>query len=277
MTIGVAGLGLIGGSFAKAYKSAGHTVYGFDTDLNTLKFAKIAGAIDQTLNPETIGLCECIIIAVYPGATVLYLKSIAGYISPSATVIDCCGTKSTICFDCFEIAEHYGFTFTGGHPMAGAHYSGFKHSNALLFTGASMIIVPPRFDDIAQINNIKLMLEPMRFGNITVTTAEKHDEIIAFTSQLAHIISNAYVKSPTARIHTGYSAGSYKDLSRVACLNADMWTDLFMDNKNHLLSELDVFIASLNEYRTALTESNSAKMHRLLSEGTRCKRVADSK
>ncbi|MDD4772897.1 MAG: prephenate dehydrogenase [Eubacteriales bacterium] len=275
MTIGIAGLGLIGGSFAKAYKNAGHTVYGFDTDENTLNFAMIAGAVDRVLNPDTIGLCECIVIAVYSGATVPYLESVAAYVSPHTTVIDCCGTKSAICADCFKIAEQYGFSFFGGHPMAGTQYSGFKHSSASLFAGASMIIVPPRFDDIALINNIKLLLEPLRLGKITVTTAEKHDEIIAFTSQLAHIISNAYVKSPTAQIHAGYSAGSYKDLSRVARLNEEMWTDLFMDNRDNLLSELDIFINSLNEYRSALAQHNSPAMKELLSEGTRCKKAAD--
>lgn len=277
MIVGIAGLGLIGGSFAKAYKNAGHIVYGFDIDESILGFAKLAGVVDQTLDSDVIGLCDCIIIAVYSGAVINYLESIADLVSSHTIVIDCCGTKSAVCTACFEIAAKYGFTFIGGHPMAGTQYSGFGHSSATLFSGASMIIVPPHFDDITQINNIKILLEPLHLKKITITTAEKHDEIIAFTSQLAHIISNAYVKSPTTQVHMGYSAGSYKDLSRVACLNETMWTDLFFENKLNLIRELDIFINSIIEYRKALTDNDEEQMKKLLSDGKKCKQEADSK
>lgn len=260
MTVGIAGLGLIGGSIAKAYKNGGHTVYGFDIDNSVLGFAKLWGAIDGTLDKNNISLCDCIFIAVYSGAAISYLESIAPMVSARTLIIDCCGTKRVVCAACFAIAEKNGFTFIGGHPMAGTQYSGFGHSNATLFSGCSMIIVPPRLDDITMINNIKILLEPLHLKKITVTTAEKHDEIIAFTSQLAHIISNAYIKSPTAQAHFGYSAGSYKDLTRVACLNEEMWTELFLENKDNLIKELDTFINSLTGYREALAEKNGDKM-----------------
>lgn len=278
MTVGIAGLGLIGGSIAKAYKNGGqHTVYGFDIDNSVLGFAKLSGAVDETLDADTIPLCDCIFIAVYSGAAIAYLESIASAVLTHTVIIDCCGTKRDLCAACFAIAESNGFTFVGGHPMAGTQYSGFGHSSATLFSGASMIIVPPRFDDIALINHIKILLEPLRLKKITVTNAKKHDEIIAFTSQMAHIISNAYVKSPTAQVHSGYSAGSYKDLTRVACLNEEMWTDLFFENKDNLIKELDIFINSVTEYREALEAENRDMMKQLLSDGRRCKEEADGK
>lgn len=277
MVIGIAGLGLIGGSVAKAYKAGGHTVYGYDIDQNILSFAKLAGTVDLTLDSGTIYLCDCIFIAVYTRATITYLESIASLVAPHTVVIDCCGTKRRVCYACFEIANKHGFTFIGGHPMAGTQYSGFKHSSASLFSGASMIIVPPNYDDMEQINNIMILLEPLRLKKITVTTSEKHDALIAFTSQLPHIISNAYIKSPTSKVHAGYSAGSYNDLSRVAALNESMWTELFMENNDNLINELDFFIDKCTEYRRALADGDAEKMKSLLSEGNRCKKEADSK
>jgi prephenate dehydrogenase len=172
--------------------------------------------------------------------------------------------------------REYGFTFVGGHPMAGTQYSGFKHSKPALFKGASMIIVPPVYDDMALLEHIKELLAPAGFSRITVTTAEKHDEMIAFTSQLAHIVSNAYIKSPTAQAHKGFSAGSYKDLTRVARLNESMWTELFLENGDHVLNELDILISSLSRYRDALKDRDAQTLQALLAEGSRCKEAVDS-
>lgn len=276
MTVGVCGLGLIGGSVAKAYKSRGqHTVYGFDTDKNVLGFAGLAETIDETLDENNIKLCDCIIIAVYSAAAVAFLENAAPHISPHTVVIDCCGTKRRVCAACFEIAAEYGFTYVGGHPMAGTQYSGFRYSRADLFSGASMIIVPPQFDDIALINRVKTLLEPLNFKKISVTTAEKHDEIIAFTSQLPHVISSAYIKSPTSASQSGFSAGSYKDLSRVSVMNEEMWTELFLENKDNLLCELDIFINHMTAYREALANDDRDRMKHLLSEGRKCKETAE--
>lgn len=277
MTVGIAGLGLIGGSFAKAYKNAGHTVYGYDIDQSILDFAKLDGAVDETLDRDTLKSCACIVIAVYSGAAIAYLESIAPFVCADTVVIDCCGTKSAVCDACFRIAVEHGFTFIGGHPMAGTQYSGFGHSSATLFSGASMIIVPPRFDDIGLIDTVKILLEPLRLKKITVSSAEKHDELIAFTSQLPHIISSAYVKSPAAKMHAGFSAGSYKDLSRVAAMNEHMWTDLFFENRKNLIRELDLFIDAVGEYRRALAQEDENRMAGLLAEGNRCKQEADGK
>ena len=269
-------MGLIGGSLAKAYKAYGDvTVYGADIDSSVLSFAQIAGAVDGALDGDTIGLCDCILIAVSPKAAVDYLEGHARLISKDTVVLDCCGVKQSVCERCFGIASEFGFTFVGTHPMAGTHNSGFKYSRADLFKGAVMVLVPPVFDDIELLSRVEALLKPAGFGRLTVTTAEKHDEIIAFTSQMAHVVSNAYIKSPVATAHKGVSAGSYKDLTRVARLNADMWAELFLENSDILARELDFFIHSLSEYRDAIVERDFVRLRDMLEEGSRLKKDID--
>lgn len=276
MNVGIAGLGLIGGSLAKAYKLDGKSaVYGYDTGDGVVSIAQIAEAIDGELNEGNIGSCDLILLALYPKAAIEYLKRIAPLLSPNTFVIDCCGVKREVCTECFELATQYGFTFVGGHPMAGTQFSGFKSSKATLFKGASMIVVPPVYDDMALLEQIKELLSPAGFGHITVSTPEKHDEMIAFTSQMAHLVSNAYIKSPTARAHKGFSAGSYKDLTRVSWLNESMWAQLFLENSDNLINELDFLMNSLAEYRSALVDSDSDKLRALLAEGRKCKEAVD--
>ena len=275
MRVGICGLGLIGGSMAKAYRAAGHEVLGFDIDETTVGYALLADIICGILDEKTIPECELIFVALYPEATAEYLKNIAPSIDKDTVVIDLCGTKKRVCEVGFALAEHYGFTFVGGHPMAGKQYSGIKHARATLFKGAPMVIVPPVFDDMALIDRINGLLEPAGFGRLSVTDADSHDKTIAFTSQLAHIVSNAYVKSPTAEGHKGFSAGSYKDLTRVAWLNENMWTELFLENKEPILFELDNIIASLTEYRDAIAEDNGEELRELLRAGRIAKEKID--
>ena len=275
MKVGICGLGLIGGSMAKAYKAQGHTVYGYDKDTNTLGYATVASIIDGELNQDTIKECELILIALYPRATVEYLKSIAPIVEKSTVVMDLCGTKQLVCDTGFSLANEYGFTFVGGHPMAGTQYSGIKYSKATLFKNAPMIIVPPIFDDISFLDKIKQLLLPAEFGKLSVTTAKEHDSMIAFTSQLAHVVSNAYVKSPTAKNHKGFSAGSYKDMTRVAWLNENMWTELFLENRDALIYEIDNIISSLSEYKNAIENNNSEALRGLLRDGRVAKEKID--
>ena len=278
MTVGIIGLGLIGGSMAKAYKeNSGATVLAADRDSTIVEYARLQGAVDGELTADTIPSCDLILIALYPRAAMEYLKNTAHLIAKEALVIDLCGTKRTICEAGFALAEQYGFTFVGGHPMAGLHHSGFKYARGNLFHGASMVLVPPTFDDIFLLDRVKKALAPVGFGRMTVTTADQHDEMIAFTSQLAHVVSNAYVKSPTARSHKGFSAGSYKDLTRVARLNEEMWSELFVENKEHLVSELNVLIASLTEYRDAIRDGNTDATRSLLKDGREAKESIDGK
>lgn len=277
MTVGIVGLGLIGGSFAKAYHEAGETVLACNRTEDTLKFAMLSGAVDGELTEENIGSCDLVIIAVFPEAAEAFLRRMAPHIGKKPVVIDACGTKRKICSMCFPIAEEYGFTYLGGHPMAGTHKSGFKYARANLFHNAPMVIVPPSFDDIELLDRVKTLLAPVGFGCISVTTAEKHDELIAFTSQMPHIISNAYIKSPTAAAHKGFSAGSYKDLTRVAWLNPKLWAELFLENRDCILNELDWFIAALEQYRDAVKNDDFETLEKLLDDGRRRKEEVDGR
>lgn len=275
MTVGILGLGLIGGSLARAYKLAGHTVYAKNLESEMLSFAMLAGAVDGALDEETIPQCDLLLLAIYPEGSAAWLESNGERITRDALVIDCCGTKQLVCSRCFPVARRYGFTFVGGHPMAGSQFSGFKYSRATLFQGAPMVLVPPVYDDMALLQRVKDALEPCGFGFFSVTTAEAHDRMIAFTSQMPHILSNAFIKSPTALEHKGFSAGSYRDLTRVAWLNPGMWTELFLENRENLLFELDQYIRSLTEYRDALQERDEQRLYQLLDEGKRRKEEVD--
>ncbi len=275
MTVGILGLGLIGGSLARAYAKAGHTVYVCNRDQNMLEFAKLTGAVDDALTEQNIPDCDLILLAIYPEGCIRWLERNAHLISKNALVIDCCGVKTDICDRCFPLAVQYGFTFVGGHPMAGSHHSGFKYSRSNLFQGAPMVLVPPRFDDMELLDTVKESLSPCRFGSFSVTTAAEHDKMIAFTSQMPHILSNAYIKSPTALNHKGFSAGSYKDLTRVAWLNAPMWAELFLENQENVLAELDFYIKSLQAYRDAVAASDMDTLTALLDEGKRRKEEVD--
>ena len=275
MIVGVLGLGLIGGSLARAYKKENWTVLACDKDTSILDFAQLAGVVDGALNTDTIGKCDLILLSVYADASATWLEENAQFVSANTLVIDCCGIKQEICNRCFPLAEKYGFTFVGGHPMAGSHFSGFKYSRSNLFQGAPMVLVPPTYDDPILLENVKLALSPCGFKHFSVTTAEEHDRMIAFTSQMPHIISNAYIKSPTALSHNGFSAGSYKDLTRVAWLNPHMWCELFLSNKENVIFELDFLISSLQEYRKAVIEHDQVLLTRLLDEGRKRKEEVD--
>ena len=275
MNVGILGLGLIGGSLARAYSLAGHTVYAIQRSQSMLSFAMLAGAVHGKLDETTIAECDLILLSIYPGGCCDWLEANAHLISKDALVIDCAGIKKEICQRCFPVAEKYGFTFVGGHPMAGSQFSGFKYSRANLFRGQPMVLVPPVYDDMALLQRVKDALAPCGFGSFSVTTAEDHDRMIAFTSQMPHILSNAYIKSPTALDHKGFSAGSYKDLTRVAWLNPQMWAELFMENKENVLFELDFYIRSLQAYRDAIDENDMDKLVALLDEGKKRKEAVD--
>lgn len=275
MKAGIVGLGLIGGSFAKAYHAAGHTVFAKELDRSVLSFAELSDAVDGELTKDNISDCDIILICVYPQAVIDFLDEMGPYIGKKPVVIDCCGTKRVPMIEGEKIAEKYGFLYVGGHPMAGTQFSGFKYAKETLFKGAPMVIVPPVYDNIELLEKVKELLEPAGFRKITVTTAEKHDEMIAFTSQLAHVVSNAYIKSPTALAHKGFSAGSYRDMTRVAWLNPQMWAELFLDNKDNLIKEIDILIDSLTSYKEALENDDRETLEKLLDDGKKRKEEVD--
>lgn len=272
MTIGIVGLGLIGGSIAKAIKeNTEHTVLGFDIAPAVVCKAKLIGAIDGELTGEKLRDCDLVIIALYLEATVTYIKENAGLFKKGGIVVDCCGVKRDVCGAVEQIAAENGFTFVGGHPMAGIEFSGFEYSKKNLFEKASMIVTPYPGTHIKVIETLKKLFLKIGFNNFQITTPDEHDKMIAFTSQLAHVVSSAYVKSPAALNHKGFSAGSYKDMTRVAKLNENMWTELFLSNRDNLASEVDSLVERLQEYSGALKAGDAAGITAMLREGRELK------
>ena len=275
MNIGIVGLGLIGGSMAKSIRSrTDHQVFGADRDEETRMLARMSGAIDGPLTEALLPSCDLILLAVRPGAAIAWLEDHAAGIAPSATVVDLCGVKRTVVSALAPLAERWGFSYIGGHPMAGRERGGFTSSSADLYEGASMILTPTPQTDPQQLERLKAFFLDLGFSGITYSTPEEHDRIIAFTSQLAHIVSSAYVKSPEAQRRRGFSAGSFRDMTRVARLNEDMWTELFLDDADYLTDELELFIDHLNDYLTALKTRDAALLHDLLKEGREKKATA---
>ena len=285
ITVGVVGLGLIGGSFARAYRACGATVLAFDTNPDIFAAASIE-TVSGPLDDASIPSCDLIVLAAYPAACVDWLREHAaalGAASEMATgsgplVIDTAGVKSMVCSAAFELAEKHGFAFVGAHPMAGTENSGFAYSRADLFCGAPMVLTPPPVDDFARLSLLDrahTLLAPVGFGTFSVTTPETHDAVIAYTSQLAHVVSNAYVKSPSAQEHHGFSAGSYRDLTRVAHLNPSMWAELMCANADNLSREITGLIDALRAYRDALDAGDRERLRLLLAEGDRIKRALD--
>ena len=275
MIVGIVGLGLISGSMAKAYAAAQWTVLAANRNKTILDFAMLDGVVDAELNETNIKACDLILVGLPPEASIQWIRDHAHEIDPHTVVMDLCGTKRVVCQAVFPLAEQYGFTFVGGHPMAGTQFAGYKNAFATMFVGAPMVLVPPAGHDMDLLDTCKRLLAPAGFGKLSVTTAEEHDRMIAFTSQMCHVVSNAYIKSPTARSHRGFSAGSYKDLTRVAWLNADMWAELMLENRDCMLFEMDVLIENLKAYRSAIANNDFAALRQLLQEGKEIKEQVD--
>lgn len=276
LTVGIVGLGLIGGSLAKAAKeNTGYRVLGMDIEPSVVLRARLLDAIDGELTAEALKRCDILLVAIHPEATLKFLEEYASMFNPAGMVIDCCGIKRKVCRLGEKLADRYGFTFIGGHPMAGKERSGFEFSAKTLFTRASMIITPRHDIDLDKIEAAKRFFLQLGFGSVTLSTPEEHDRILAYTSHLAHVLSSAFVKSEAARNHRGFSAGSFRDMTRVATLHPGMWTELFLANADNLSLEVDNLIFHLTEYRNALKNADRDRLYRLLDEGTKLKAEID--
>lgn len=275
MNVGIVGLGLIGGSMAKSIKArTGHTVYGTDLSAETMTMARMCGAIDAPLTEENLPQCDLLLVAIRPQAAIDWVKSHAAAISKSAIVVDLCGVKRSVVAAIAPVAEQYGFAYIGGHPMAGRERGGFTAATDDLYVGASMILTPDKRTDMQLLETLKAFFLDVGFAGLTFSTPEEHDRIIAFTSQLAHIASSAYVKSPEAQRRRGFSAGSFQDMTRVARLDEDMWTELFLDDADYLTRELEVLVGHLNEYLDALKARDAQRLRALLRDGREKKATA---
>ncbi len=272
MQIAIIGLGLIGGSMARTIKlHTDHTVYGCDLSSQTIQQAFLMGAIDAELTPEALRNCDMVLVSLYPGAIVEWVTAHAGDFKPGALVIDCGGVKQSICEKLIPLSRAGAWHYLGGHPMAGREFSGFKYARDDLFDNASMILCTDGQDDPALLQRARDFFLDIGFRRVQFTNPRTHDEMIAYTSQLAHIVSSAYVKCPLADKHRGFSAGSFADMTRVARLNEKMWTELFFDNREALLPVVEDLVQRMTEYRNALRDGDEAEMMRLLREGRETK------
>jgi len=279
LNIGIVGLGLIGGSLSAAFHNAGHKVFGCDRDKKTQDFALMAGTIDYELTDESIMDCDIIFIAITLTQAEKWLSEKADLINKNALVIDCCGVKRAICKVGKELSDANGFGFIGGHPMAGKQVGGFKNSSRDLFDGATFCLVPNDKNDIRLLMKAKNILEDAGFKKYIVMTPDEHDRVIAFTSQMAHLISNAYIKSDIAEAEevAALSGGAFRDMTRVAYLDEAMWTELFMENSDNLLSQLDSFMAELSRYKEAIESKNTGILSDLLTDGKERKQMIEEK
>ena len=276
MTIGIVGLGLIGGSLARSIKV--HTdfeVLGMDINPQTMLQANLLGAIDGTLTEDNLARCDVVLVALYPAAIVTWITEHQDAFRPGAWVIDCGGVKEAVCTPLNALAQGKSWHYCGGHPMAGREFSGFRYAKDDLFDRASMILTPPRDAGPEVLTWLKDFFLTIGFRRVQFTTPREHDEMIAYTSQLAHVVSSAYVKCPLAQKHRGFSAGSFADMTRVAKLNEDMWTELFFDNRDALLLEINGLIDRLAAYRDALAAEDHQAMKQLLREGREIKEALE--
>lgn len=272
MNIAVVGLGLIGGSFCKALKKhTFHHIMGIDTNKETIEKALKIGAIDEEITPERLCEANLTIICLYPEAIVEFVKANADYFKKGGIVIDSCGVKEYIVNECTSVLDERGVIFVGTHPMAGREFSGFDYSTDNLYDGASFIITPTDNTPQIAVDLLQTLASSVGFGKAVVSTPKKHDEVIAYTSQLAHVVSNAYVKSPTMLNFDGFSAGSFQDLTRVAKLNEYMWSELFLCNKTALLNEINNILDYITEYRNAIRDSDRERLIEILRNGRELK------
>lgn len=275
--IGIVGLGLMGASFGRLLVKEGFEVYGLDKSPAVMEKALLAKAYGEPLTKENAGLLDALVFAIYPRDFKGSAREFLPYLKAGAVVLDFCGNKRSVVRAMKELSEEFpSVFFCGGHPMAGREYSGVEHSSVRLFDGASMILVPVT-EDLFALSELKAFFLSLGFGGVVVTTAENHDKMIAYTSQLCHIVSNAFIKSETARAHGGYSAGSYRDLTRVARLSPEMWSALMTDNAEFLKAELDRLIGDLQKYSDALGGGDEPALRALLAEGDNIKREIDKK
>lgn len=271
-TIAVIGLGLIGGSFAKAFKQyTDHRIIGFNRTRSTAEKALEEGVIDKIGTPENLKEADIILLSMYPKVSCDFIEEHLDELKPGCIITDDCGIKTYLAERLAPLCREHGFSYVGGHPMAGREVSGFQASTADLYKGASMLLVPTEATTPEALQTVKQLFSEIGFRQLVVTTAEHHDRMIAYTSQLCHVISSAYIKSPSELEHKGYSGGSYRDLTRVAYLNETMWTELFMENKQALVPEIDEVIKHLQEYRDAIAAGDEENLFRLLKDGKKRK------
>lgn len=271
MNILICGLGLIGASLAKTLKkNTDHTVLGWNRTSSVTEKALRDGVIDRTGDIDSLmAEADITFINFYPEAIVPFIVEHKNSFKNDSIVSDSCGIKTKICRALEK--EKLDFYFIGAHPMAGREVGGYDNSLDTLYDKASFIVTPVDGTPRNKIDALVGLAQGMGFARTVVTTPEHHDEMIAFTSQIAHVLACSYVLSPLAPSHAGYSAGSYRDVSRVARINADMWADLFIDNKEALVREIDDLVSNLMQFKYNIVNEDSPALKDLMNRANKIK------
>ncbi len=271
MKIIIVGLGLIGGSIAKALKqNTSHQVLGMDTNQDALLDACSCGAIDGKADTADLRTADMVYLCVYPEAALAFAQEHGPVLKEGCLLTDTCGVKEELCAGMAELTGG-NYIFVAGHPMAGKERSGFGASDPSIFVGASYILVDTGAPSWA-VSQVEELAGAMGFGRIVRTTPARHDQMIAFTSQLPHALACAYVASPRCEEHQGFSAGSYRDVSRVAAINEVLWSRLFLDNRRALVEELDELNRNLKRIRDAVSQGEEEQLRELLRKAADTKR-----
>ena len=271
-TVTIVGLGLMGGSMAMAiHKKTDCAVYGWNRTAAVAQKALDEGVLDGIADDAILAETDLLIVSLYPESTVEYILEKLPVLKEGCLIVDLVGIKQYLIDRLEKPCHDAGVHYIGGHPMAGREFSGYAFAAAELYEGASMILVPTASSPLWAVDELDGFFRQLGFGTVVRCPAAQHDRMIAFTSQLAHVVSSAYIKSPEAVRHNGFSAGSYKDLTRVAKLNEVMWTELFLRNRGPLVNEIDEIIKHLTEYRDAIANGEEDELRRLLKEGREIK------
>ena len=251
-TVAIVGMGLIGGSFYKAGLRAGYDVVALHHG-----------------ESEGLARADIVLVCLPPDVIVPWIRAHARAFKAGATVIDICGVKTAICREVAQL-QPAGWQFVGGHPMAGKEATGFANSTADLFIGKSMVLCPPTPD--ADLSALKRLFLSFGFAQVVVTSPEKHDEMIAFTSQLGHVIASAYAQDPRIDVSVGFSAGSFANMSRIATIDPETWAALYLADRDALLAVLDGFMSRLGTFRAALAGRDAAALKAFIAAGAEAKR-----
>lgn len=275
MNIAIVGLGLIGGSAAKALKGFKDAhVFGIDRDKETLKKAEADDVIEEgfTSANNILDKMDLTIICVYPEALTEFLNKNAQNFKQGSTVIDMTGVKECV----MDAAVKSGITkrvnFIGGHPMAGREVGGYDNSLSTLYKGSGFLLVPDEKVSEDAINKVIEILEYMGFTSIKRTTAQQHDETIAFTSQILHVIAVALSKNDYYYADKAFKGGSFRDYTRIALINENLWSETLMENRKYLLKRIDEFEEEMRIIKQTLIDNdkpslrNCLKNDRLLKE-----------
>lgn len=281
LNFGIVGLGIMGGSIARSIrenilndKSSSGKIYAFDINQASLDLAKNENIIDQGFSKDDVKnmlqLCDVVFICLYPKKTIEFLKANKENFKTGSVITDISGVKSI--YDNMEEVFPTNADFVLGHPMAGGEKEGFANSNGNYFINHNYIIIPQERNKPESIKLMENLVTAMKFSRITKTDCKTHDEKIGFTSQLCHVVASAMVESAEDPSITSFGGGSFEDLTRIAMINAPLWTELFLSNKVALLKHIKTFISKMQEFETLIQNEDAQQLEDLLKD-VRKKRI----